>query len=83
MHSWCIFDIYRVLLVYIDHVHIRYEDDQSNVQHPYAFGITLEHIHAETTDEFWAPAFVKDDSKMIFKVGGTSKPLPTRARVVW
>jgi len=46
------------LQIYIDRVHIRYEDPISNPANPFVMGITLEQIHAETTDEEWEPSFL-------------------------
>jgi len=39
-----------------------------DLQHPFAMGITLQHLYAETTDDLWNPAFIKNDSPLIYKV---------------
>jgi vacuolar protein sorting-associated protein 13A/C len=47
------------LQIFVDGIHIRYEDDQANPEQPFAFGITLEHFHAQSTDGNWNPTFLK------------------------
>lgn len=46
--------------VYIKNVHLRYQDNTSGSQ--FGFGITLEHLHAQSTDAKWKPTFVTDTS---------------------
>lgn len=36
-------------------VHVRYEDSQSVPGKPFSFGITLDHIHIQSTDYDWKP----------------------------
>jgi hypothetical protein len=47
------------LQIFVDNVHIRYEDDLANPDQPFAFGITLEHFHAQSTDSNWNATFLK------------------------
>lgn len=37
--------------VYIDDIHIRYEDDVSTPNHGFCFGITLECLHAQSANK--------------------------------
>lgn len=80
------------LQLFVDKVHIRYEDDRTNpgvcpctfpsavdalticcslcaVQRPFCVGITLESLHAQSTDEDWNPTFLKTNEQIIHKVG--------------
>lgn len=41
--------------IFIDKIHVRYEDSQSVPGNPFAFGITLDHIHVQSTDYSWKP----------------------------
>lgn len=36
-------------------VHVRYEDTQSVPGRPFTFGVTLDHIHIQSTDYDWKP----------------------------
>ena len=53
--------------IFIDSVHVRYEDSQTS-EAPFAFGITLEKLHAQSTNSDWVPSFVADATKLIFKL---------------
>ena len=53
--------------VFVNNVHFRYEDDVSDGSQPFAVGVTLRHLHAETTDANWIPAFLSHAHKKIFK----------------
>ena len=48
--------------VVLKDIHIRYEDF-SGPHAPISLGVALEELKAETTDENWKPAFVKDTPK--------------------
>ena len=39
------------LIIKISHVHVRYEGDYNQPEHPFALGLTLESIMATTVDE--------------------------------
>jgi len=56
------------LQFFVDKVHIRYEDDVSNPNLPFSFGITLEHIHAQSTDEWWKPTFLNVGQEVVHKL---------------
>jgi vacuolar protein sorting-associated protein 13A/C len=55
------------LQVTIDDVHLRYEDDVSDAAHPFACGVTLERIAAQSCNEAWQPAFVADEGAAVRK----------------
>lgn len=54
------------LQVFIDKVHVRYEDDRTNPEKPFAFGVTLEHLHAQSADESFHPTFLTNS--VAFKI---------------
>jgi hypothetical protein len=39
------------------------------VQRPFCVGLTLESLHAQSTDEDWNPTFLKTNEQIIHKVG--------------
>ncbi|KAF2076434.1 hypothetical protein CYY_002237 [Polysphondylium violaceum] len=53
------------LQLYIDSVHIRFEDKTDN--NWFAVGVTLNKLNTESTDENWVPTFLKNDSSIIHK----------------
>jgi hypothetical protein len=44
--------------VQLDRVHLRFEDDVSDPLHPFACGLTLQRVTAQSCNETWLPAFV-------------------------
>jgi vacuolar protein sorting-associated protein 13A/C len=44
--------------VQLDRVHLRFEDDASDPLHPFACGLTLQRVTAQSCSEAWLPAFV-------------------------
>jgi len=46
------------LQIYVDNVHVRYEDSVSNKSEPFALGLMLQSIHIQSTDADWTPNFV-------------------------
>ena len=56
------------LQIFIDKVHIRYEDDRTNPDRPFAFGITLESLHSQSTDGNWNPTFLHHHSPLVHKL---------------
>jgi vacuolar protein sorting-associated protein 13A/C len=54
------------LQIFIDKIHIRYED-QSSHNVPFAFGITVEHLHAQSTDGDWRPTFLNVGQDIVHK----------------
>ena len=57
------------LQVSVERVHVRYEDTVTNPEHPFACGVMLNKLAAETTDEHWKPSQVDSDDKSVHKVG--------------
>lgn len=53
--------------VKIANVHIRYEDN-TKIDRPYAFGITLHDFEIFTTDENWQKCFVDGVIRHVFKL---------------
>jgi len=62
-----IMKIVNNIQVYIDKVHIRYEDDLST-DHPFTFGITLESLYAQSTNDKWEPTFISTPEKLVHKL---------------
>jgi len=54
--------------VYIDRVHVRYEDAVSTKKGAFAVGITLDHIHMQSTDAEWKPTFLTVGSAVMYKL---------------
>jgi vacuolar protein sorting-associated protein 13A/C len=54
--------------IFVDNVHIRYEDDVSNPEQPFSFGITLEKFHVQSTDGNWKPSFFKGKQDVNYKL---------------
>ena len=44
----------------ISNIHLRYEDQYADADHPFALGIMLQSFSAESTDTEWRPCFVED-----------------------
>jgi hypothetical protein len=53
--------------VTIDGVHVRFEDDLSDAAHPFACGLTLQRITAQSCNDAWQPAFVATDVDAVRK----------------
>jgi len=56
------------LQVFLNNIHIRYEDDMSHPGKPFVVGITLDRLHAQSTDDMWKPTFLTVGSKLMHKV---------------
>lgn len=54
--------------IFINDIHIRYEDDVSNPDHPFVLGITLDSLFAQSTNENWEPTFLTVGSDIMHKV---------------
>lgn len=48
------------LQVKIKNIHVRFEDNKSHPQNPFAVGLTLSNISAVSTDSNWVEAFIED-----------------------
>ncbi|KAF9963917.1 hypothetical protein BGZ65_006327 [Modicella reniformis] len=53
--------------VSINNIHVRFEDKLSNPEHPFAAGLTLSKLSAESTDGEWVPTFIHDEANTIHK----------------
>ncbi|GAB1600262.1 intermembrane lipid transfer protein VPS13D [Argonauta hians] len=62
-------NILENLQLHVNDVHIRYEDSDLNPSHPFAVGIDLDSLIAQSTDENWVPCFVyRSVNEMMFKL---------------
>ncbi|XP_036356919.1 vacuolar protein sorting-associated protein 13D isoform X3 [Octopus sinensis] len=62
-------NILENLQLHVNDVHIRYEDSDLNPSHPFAVGIDLDSLIAQSTDENWVPCFVyRNVNEMMFKL---------------
>ncbi|KAI8340848.1 hypothetical protein BC941DRAFT_227149 [Chlamydoabsidia padenii] len=52
----------------LENIHLRYEDNVSCPDHPFAAGITLKELSAVSTDGEWNPAFIGDLANTIHKL---------------
>ena len=55
-------------MVTIEDVHIRFEDNITYPNRPFAFGITLKKLALESTDGSWVPTLISEPSKQFFKL---------------
>ncbi|XP_054980004.1 intermembrane lipid transfer protein VPS13A [Sorex araneus] len=60
--------IIQNLQVKISNIHIRYEDDITNQHNPLSFGISLQNLSLETTNQNWVPHFHADTEKLFYKL---------------
>uniref|UniRef100_A0ABI7Z2W6 Vacuolar protein sorting 13 homolog A n=1 Tax=Felis catus TaxID=9685 RepID=A0ABI7Z2W6_FELCA len=58
--------IIKNLQVKISNIHIRYEDDITNRDNPLSFGISLQNLSMQTTDQFWIPC-LHDETEKLFR----------------
>ena len=56
------------LQLFVDKIHIRYEDNTTNPDQPFCFGITLEKFHAQTANGDWQPTIVKVKEQIVHKL---------------
>ncbi|XP_059386008.1 intermembrane lipid transfer protein VPS13C isoform X5 [Carassius carassius] len=61
--------VIKNLQVKITSIHIRYEDDVSDPQRPFAIGMTLSELSLQTADENWKPCILNEAAKIIYKLG--------------
>ncbi|GAB1302254.1 Vacuolar protein sorting-associated protein 13A [Apodemus speciosus] len=60
--------IIKNLQVQISNIHVRYEDDITNQDKPLSFGISLQNISLQTTDQYWIPCLHDDTEKLVRKL---------------
>lgn len=56
------------LQITVRNIHIRYEDDLSNPEHPFSAGLTLAEFSAVSTDKDWNPTFIQNSADGIHKL---------------
>eukprot|EP01087_Luapelamoeba_hula_P019701 TRINITY_DN6567_c0_g1_i3.p1 TRINITY_DN6567_c0_g1~~TRINITY_DN6567_c0_g1_i3.p1 ORF type:complete len:3001 (-),score=437.87 TRINITY_DN6567_c0_g1_i3:3806-12808(-) len=56
------------LQLFIDKIHVRYEDDISHPSNGFVCGVTLESLYAQSTDAQWKPAFLSGTSPLEHKI---------------
>lgn len=54
--------------VFVDDVHIRYEDSLSNPNKPFVAGFVVQGIHIQSTDSSWTPKFTATHQDVMYKV---------------
>lgn len=60
--------ILQNLLVTVEDVHIRFEDNITDPNRPFAFGLTLKKLALESTDSSWVPTLISELSRQFFKL---------------
>uniref|UniRef100_A0ABK0LY18 Vacuolar protein sorting 13 homolog A n=1 Tax=Rattus norvegicus TaxID=10116 RepID=A0ABK0LY18_RAT len=60
--------IIKNLQVQISSIHVRYEDDITNREKPLSFGISLQNLSLQTTDQYWIPCLHDDTEKLVRKL---------------
>ncbi|KAM4036143.1 intermembrane lipid transfer protein VPS13C isoform 3-T3 [Anomaloglossus baeobatrachus] len=60
--------VIKNLQVKITNIHIRYEDDISDVNIPVSVGMTLSELSLQTSSESWTPSILNEASKVIYKL---------------
>ncbi|CCJ30884.1 unnamed protein product [Pneumocystis jirovecii] len=56
------------LQIIIKNIHIRYEDNISDPEHPFSIGITLSGFSAISTNDKWEPIFIQNNVDFIHKL---------------
>ncbi|UJR16774.1 hypothetical protein I4U23_003674 [Adineta vaga] len=60
--------IMRNLQISISNIHLAFEDTTTKVDHPFAFGITLNYMKFQTTNSEWEHAAIPiEDSEIVYK----------------
>ncbi|EDO31907.1 predicted protein [Nematostella vectensis] len=54
--------------VSVKNIHMRYEDQVTSCESPFAVGFTLQNLSAETTDDNWKTSVVNAAAKTVFKL---------------
>lgn len=54
--------------VFVNNIHIRFEDSVSNPEKPFALGLIITDVHVESTDEKWKPNFNSSKRDYMYKV---------------
>lgn len=59
--------IIKNLQVKISNIHIRYEDDITNRNKPLSFGVSLQNLSMQTTDQNWVPSLHDETEMRLFR----------------
>ncbi|RXN28795.1 vacuolar sorting-associated 13A isoform X3 [Labeo rohita] len=59
--------VIKNLQVKISNIHVRYEDDVTNPNAPLSFGVSLQNLSLQTTDQNWNPCLLDEKAKLFFK----------------
>lgn len=54
--------------VFIDNIHVRYEDSVSNPKKAFSLGVVIKSIHMQSADEDWKPNFNSARRATMYKV---------------
>jgi vacuolar protein sorting-associated protein 13A/C len=54
--------------IFIDDIHVRYEDNLSNPSKPFVAGFVLPGVHIQSTDSNWVPKFTAVHQDIMYKV---------------
>ncbi|KAM9393107.1 intermembrane lipid transfer protein VPS13A isoform 2-T2 [Pholidichthys leucotaenia] len=60
--------VIKNLQVKISNIHVRYEDDVTNLNCPLSFGVSLKNLSLQTADKNWNPSLLDENSKLFFKL---------------
>ncbi|ESO95114.1 hypothetical protein LOTGIDRAFT_160876 [Lottia gigantea] len=60
--------VIKNIQIKVSNIHVRYEDNLTNPNHPFAIGATLKDLLFQTTDENWTPTVIKDAVTQIYKL---------------
>ncbi|KAJ1206563.1 hypothetical protein NDU88_001966 [Pleurodeles waltl] len=60
--------VIKNLQLRISNIHIRYEDDITNHDCPLSFGVSLQNLSLQTSDQNWNPCLHDEKAKLFFKL---------------
>ncbi|EMP30416.1 Vacuolar protein sorting-associated protein 13A [Chelonia mydas] len=60
--------VIKNLQVKISNIHVRYEDDITNRENPLSFGVSLQNLSLQTSDQNWNPCLHDEASKLFYKL---------------
>ncbi|XP_030422004.1 vacuolar protein sorting-associated protein 13A isoform X1 [Gopherus evgoodei] len=60
--------VIKNLQVKISNIHVRYEDDITNRDNPLSFGVSLQNLSLQTSDQNWNPCLHDEATKLFYKL---------------
>nr|XP_033782936.1 vacuolar protein sorting-associated protein 13A isoform X2 [Geotrypetes seraphini] len=60
--------VIKNLQVKISNIHVRYEDDITNPNRPLSFGVSLQNLSLQTSDQNWNPCLHDESAKLFYKL---------------